>query len=228
MEQTSINVLNIRIDEPMTAFTDLIVSFVCFRSFILLQRKKEKEIFYHLYCYFMLVMGFATLYGGLVGHAFLYALSFAWKVPGWIISMLSVGLAERAAIIHARPLLKSHIGNFISTANIFEVLIMIGVAVSTLNFFFVELHATYGLLLVVSSFEVFILHRTKDKGSKTILWAVGVSALAASVHLSKISLYKWFNYLDLSHVLIAVSSYLFFLGIRKIKETAAEIRPEKI
>ena len=186
--------------------------------------QQERENYYGIYCYFMLMMGFATLYGGLVGHAFLYALSFSWKVPGWIISMLSVGLAERAAIIHARPLMKNHIGNFISGANIFEVLGMIFVAVYTLNFFFVEVHATYGLLIVASSFELFVLIKTKDKGSRIILCAVGVSALAATVHLTKVPLFKWFNYLDLSHVLMAVSSYLFFVGIGKTKQPSPELQ----
>ena len=199
----------------MTAFTDLIVSFVCFRSFIILNRKKDKPIYYGLYCAFMLAMGFATLYGGLIGHAFFYAFTMGWKEPGWIISMLSVGLAERAAIIHSRPLMKTHIGNLISMANVLEVIAMITVVLITQNFFFVEVHATYGLLLVVTSFELFVLIRKKDEGSRIILYAVTACALAATVHLTKFSLHKWFNFLDLSHVLMAVSSFLFFRGISK-------------
>lgn len=217
MEQTSITIFGILVNEPMTALTDLLVSFVCFRSFIILQRKKEKPVYYNLYSAFLLVMGLATLYGGIIGHAFYYAFSIGWKEPGWIISMLSVGLAERAAIIHARPLMKTHIGDIISKANILEVIVMITVVIITENFFFVEAHAAYGLLLVVSSFELFVLLRAKDPGSKIMLYAVAASALAAIVHLSKFSLHKWFNDLDLSHVLMAVSSYLFFLGVQKTK-----------
>ena len=215
MEQTSITIFGILVNEPMTAFTDLIVSFVCFRSFIILNRKKDKPIYYGLYCAFLLVMGLATVYGGLIGHAFFYKFTMGWKEPGWIISMLSVGLAERAAIIHARPLMKTHIGNIISFANVLEVIFMIAVVVITQNFFFVEVHATYGLLLVVTSFELFVLLKRKDEGSKVILYAVVACALAATVHLTKFSIHKWFNYLDLSHVLMAVSSYLFYRGIRK-------------
>src|SRR5689334_14000073 len=100
-QQPSIELWGILVQEPVTTVTDLLVSFVCFRSFIILQRKKNKPVFYSTYSVFMLIMGLATLYGGIIGHAFIYKLGFAWKVPGWLISMLSIGFAERGAIMHA-------------------------------------------------------------------------------------------------------------------------------
>jgi hypothetical protein len=213
MEQTSIQLFGVLIQEPVTALTDLLVSFVCFRSAWLLNRNKKTEHYFSLYLLFMLVMGIATLYGGIVGHAFFYRFSLAWKLPGWIISMLSVGLAERAAIMHAHPLLHRDYGKFFRYANLVEVAFMLGVVIYTKNFFFVEVHATYGLLVVVFSFELFYFLRTREEGSRTILLAVGVSALAAIVHLSKFAISPWFNHLDLGHVLMAVSSWLFYHGI---------------
>src|ERR1051325_6303998 len=213
MEQTSIQVFGVLVQEPVTTLTDLLVSFVCFRSAWMLTRKRKAGLYFSLYISFMLVMGAATLYGGILGHAFLYRLSFGWKLPGWIISMLSVGLAERAAIMHARPLLHRNYGKFFGYANLVEVAFMLGVVIYTKNFLFVEVHATYGLLCIVFSFELFYFLRTREEGSRTILYAVGVSALAAIVHLSKFAISPWFNHLDLGHVLMAVSSWLFYHGI---------------
>jgi hypothetical protein len=213
MLQPSIEVSGIIIDEPVTMLTDLLVSLVCFISYFKLSQRKSKADHFLYYKGFVLVMALATLYGGIIGHGFLYLFGFAWKIPGWIIGMLSIGLAERGAILHARKLLRISLGNFFSYANIFEVLLMIFIAVYTLNFFFVELHATYGLLGVVFSFELFIYVRTKRRGSRIILWAIAVSALSALVHLCKISPHTWFNYLDLSHVLMAFSFIVFHRGV---------------
>lgn len=217
-EQTSIKVLGILVNEPIASLTDMIIAAVCFHSFFLLMKRKKKESFYRLYSYFILSMGFATLYGGLFGHAFQYALSFGWKVPGWIISMLSVGLAERAAIIRARPLMKNNLGNIISAANILEVTGMMAAAVISLNFFLVEVHAAYGLMLVVTSFEIYVIVKTKDRGNPFILIAVGCSTLAAVIHLTHLSPHKWFNYIDLAHVVMAISVRMFYLGINKAKQ----------
>ncbi|MEA2106205.1 MAG: hypothetical protein U9P82_05730 [Bacteroidota bacterium] len=49
----------------------------------------------------------------------------------------------------------------------------------TLNFFFVEIHSAYGLLVIVASFNLFVYTKTKAKESKLFLIAVGFSAIGA-------------------------------------------------
>ncbi|MFZ1806565.1 MAG: hypothetical protein WAU36_05060, partial [Cyclobacteriaceae bacterium] len=105
MQQPPITVFNIRIDEPVNMFTDLIVSAVCLIAYYKLTRKQlpgKTQLYFRWY---FLLMGLATFFGGVIGHGFLYAFSFAWKLPGWIISMFSIALIERSSIEHARPLI---------------------------------------------------------------------------------------------------------------------------
>src|ERR1039458_2527470 len=107
MELSSLEIGCIKIMEPVTVLTDLIVAVVCFYAWNRLKRKNNSgNIVFTLYRYFFLGMGLSTTLGGLIGHAFIQYLSFPWKLPGWILSMVSVALAERASIMHARPLLK--------------------------------------------------------------------------------------------------------------------------
>ncbi|MBI2270378.1 MAG: hypothetical protein HYU69_08485 [Bacteroidetes bacterium] len=214
MELTSITIGEITVMEPVTTITDLIVSAVCFYAFGKLGKSENsRHISIKLYQYFFLTMGLATAFGGLIGHAFLHYLGFEWKLPGWIISMLSVALAERGAIIHARPLLKKRIGDFFVVINIVELLAFIFLAMYALKFIYVEIHAVYGLLVILFSFELFVYKKTEDKGSRIALWSVFFAFLAAFTHLIKISIHKWFNYLDLSHVFMAVSSYILYRGV---------------
>lgn len=214
-EKTSIDLFGLLIQEPVTALTDLLVSGVCLYAFLKLKTSKAST---SLLRYYFLTMAFATAYGGIVGHAFMNYLEFGWKVPGWLMSMLSVALLERSAITHARPLLTEKQGNFFTWLNSIELVILTIIVLVTLNFKFVEAHAAYGLLVIVFSFEAYIFKMNRAEGSVLFLVATGIAALAATVHLSQFTIHTWFNHLDLSHVLMAGSAYVFFLAGQKVEQ----------
>ncbi len=213
-EKTSIDLFGLLILEPVTALTDLLVTGVCLYAFLKL---KTSNASVRLLRYYFLTMAIATAYGGIVGHAFMHYLDFGWKVPGWLMSMVSVALLERSAITHAKPLLTQKQGNFFTWLNSIELLILIIIVLVTLNFKFVEVHAAYGLLVIVLSFEAYIFKMNRSESSILFLAATGVAALAAIVHLSQFSIHTWFNHLDLSHVLMAGSACVFFLAGRKVE-----------
>jgi hypothetical protein len=209
---TSIDLWGIRIDEPVTAATDLVVSAVCFIIFYRLQKAAlpgKTQLFLK---YYFLLMGTATFFGGVVGHGFLYLFGFAWKLPGWIISMLSVALIERASIGHAQPFLKPNVGKFFLVLNIVELVTVMTVTIVTLNFRWVEFHSGYGLLAIVLPFHLFVYYKTKDRGSLIFIGAVLVASVAALIFMNRISLHMWFNHLDISHVFMAVAACVFYRG----------------
>lgn len=210
--QPSIYLGDIRIDEPVTTVTDLLVSGVCFVAFYRLRERKipgRTQLYFRLY---FLLMAIATLLGGVIGHGFLYALSFPWKLPGWIVSMLSVALIERSSIERAKPLIDPRVGRFFLILNIIELLTIMTVTMSTLNFKWVEFHSGYGLLAIVLPFHLYTWYKTRDKGSLAIIIAVIVASCAALVFMNKISIHTWFNYLDISHVMMAIAAYVFYKG----------------
>ncbi|HEX3009960.1 MAG TPA: hypothetical protein VHO90_20330, partial [Bacteroidales bacterium] len=102
--QPSVYIWGVRIDEPVTSLTALMIAAVCLFAFVRLGKlDKSKSVFYLRY--YFLIMAAATANGGIIGHAFLSHLSFAWKLIGWILSMVSVMLIERASIEYASKLL---------------------------------------------------------------------------------------------------------------------------
>lgn len=214
--QPSIYLLGIRIDEPVNMITDLMVSAVCLISYHQLRKNiLQSKTLVYLQGYFLL-LGLATLLGGLIGHGFLYMLSFPWKLPGWILSMLSVALIERSAIEHARALIDPRVGKFFLALNIIELLTIMTITIYTLNFEWVEFHSGYGLLAVVLPFHGYNYWKTRDQGSLIILKAVGVACVAALVFMNEISVNQWFNHIDISHVLMAIAAFLFYKGARKL------------
>jgi hypothetical protein len=128
--------------------------------------------------------------------------------------MIAIALAERAAIMRSRQLMHHHLGKFFTILNLAELIIFMFISVYTLRFIFVEIHAMYGLLVVVFSFEGYIYLRTRDQNSKMVLWCVFLAALAAGAHIGQITIHKWFNYFDLAHVLMAISCGILYKAVK--------------
>ncbi len=217
VSQPSISIFGLRIDEPVNTLTDLIVSVVCFYAYYqLTQRKLPGKTLVYFRMYFLL-LGLATLFGGIIGHGFLYVFSFAWKLPGWIVSMLSVAFIERSSIEYARPLIDARVGKFFLILNIIELLTIMTITISTLNFEWVEFHSGYGLLAIVLPFHGYVYFKNRNKGSKIVLFAVMIACVAALVYMNKISLHTWFNYIDISHVIMAIAAFIFYRAALELK-----------
>ena len=136
-----IHLWGIRIDEPIVTLTDLLVTLVCFIAAYKIHKSGKKERTFLYFKIYFFSMAIATLLGGLIGHAFLYAFSLYWKLPGWIMSMISIMFVERAVIEHTRIWLNDSLVNVFRIINIIEFLTFLTLTITSLNFFFVEFHS---------------------------------------------------------------------------------------
>ena len=214
--QPSIYPFGIRIDTPVTVATDLLVTAVCFYAFYKISQMKSNHIIKKYLLIYFASMGMATAIGGIVGHGFLYALGFEWKLPGWFTSMVSIAFLERACIEQARPFIKNSTIRFFSVLNIIELITFMIISFYTLNFLYVEIHSAYGLAFIVFSFSIFVYRKTGNKGNIRFIQAVLLAACAATWFLLKWDFNIWFNHYDVSHVFMALSAWFFFLGSEKV------------
>lgn len=224
-QQPSIHLFDIRIDEPVTMLTDLLVTAVCVYAWLRMGKSGNGQHVHKYLRYYFLTMGIATALGGIIGHGFLYAFdtwlpsSFVvspWKLPGWLVSMFSITLLERASIEYIRPIIHEKLGHLFARINIIELLVFIFIAIYTLNFFFVQVHAAYGLLFVVTSINLYVLHKRKTKSSKLFLLAVGCAAIGALIFMNEWGISQWFDHYDISHVMMAISAYVFYKGSKQL------------
>ena len=82
----------------------------------------------------------------------------------------------------------------------------------TLHFAWVEFHSGYGLLAIVAPFHLWVFSKTRDRGSVFILLAVALASVAALFYMNKVSIHTWFNYLHISHTVMAIAAFVFYLG----------------
>lgn len=216
--QPSIEFFGLVLHEPVTALTDVFVAIICLGAYLKLNALSQRGEVQQLFKYYFLSMSIATFLGGVLGHALLPYVPFYMKLPGWITSMLSVALLERAVIQYSRKWIDPKIGIFFSKLNIIELLVFLVLALITLNFQFVLIHAAYGIAIVVTGFTCFVYFREKNTGSKQILLAVLVSTIGAFFFVFKIGLSKWFNHADISHVFMMIASVLYYKGARNLIE----------
>ena len=218
--QPDISLYGIRIQEPVTMLTDLLISVICFYAFFQLSSKTRPGKLNTYIKYHFLLMAIATFWGAVFGHGFQYIVGFAWRFPGWYLSMLSIMFIERASIEHSRSVIKAGLLRTLLIVNIAELLIMFGLTAFTQKFIFVQFHSVYGVLGVVFSFHLYVYLKTKDIGSKYMLIGVAVAAIAAFVYNYPVILNPWFNNLDLAHVLMATTSFIFYKATLKLSENS--------
>ena len=202
--------------EPVTALTDVLVAIICLVAYLKLNALPQRSQVQGLFKYYFLSMSIATFLGGVFGHALTDYMPFYIKLPGWITSMLSVALLERAVIQYSRKWIDPKIGAFFSKLNIIELLAFLILSLVTLNFQFVLIHAAYGMAIVVTGFTGFVYYKERSTGSKQILYAVLVSTIGAFFFVFEIGLDKWFNHVDISHVFMMIASVLYYKGARNL------------
>lgn len=212
-----IKIFGITLLEPATVITDLIISAVCIYGIFQLRGANYIHPVYRFFKLFLLLMAIATAVGGILGHGLFYLYDMQSKIPGWYFSMVSVAMFERAAIMHAKPLLPKKVGNFFAILNIVELLTFMTITVIVVKFVFVEIHAVYGLFIVVFSFELYVYFKTKDKGSMYIFIGTLMAALSALSHGLRISVNEWFNHNDIAHLGMAAAVWFYILGAKSLK-----------
>ncbi|GGB98851.1 DUF6962 family protein [Dyadobacter sediminis] len=209
-----IQVFGITILEPSTVISSLMMTVICIYAFVQLGKLHRTHRMYRQLQYFFLFMGIATAIGGVLGHGFLYMTGMRGKIPGWFASMIAVALMERAAIWHVKPLLQRRGGLILGWLNYVELSIFFVLTFVTLNFLIVEIHAFYGLFLMLFMIEIYVYRQKKDPGSKDVFIATFLGAASAGLHALKFSFGPWFNYNDISHITMGASIWFYYQAAR--------------
>lgn len=198
--------------------TDLLVAAVCLYAWYQLSKMPGKSKTKSYILLYFASMAAATATGGIIGHGFLHYLNFYYKLPGWFTSMVSIAMLERACIELAKPYIKKGVGTFFSWLNMIELIVFIFISFYSLCFFYVEVHAAYGLVVVVLGFCSYTYSKKRHPGIRLYFYAVGFTVVSAIIFTYDLYINKWITHVDLGHLFMAVSAWFFYLGSEKILE----------
>jgi hypothetical protein len=106
--------------------------------------------------------------------------------------------------------------NLFTLINIIELLSLIIITLITKDFLYVFIHTAFGLLIVVTTLNIYVWSRTRDTGSKWFIMGVGTAAVSVPFFISGWSIHPHFNHFCICHILTAISSWILYIGARKI------------
>jgi len=192
----------------IAGISDFLIALVGGGAFFQILRKanKNKQDYYFLFHF--LLLSISTIIGGIAGHLLIGHLEPGWKLPGWILSMIAVTCLERAIIEQSSQVLPRKKVKVLLLFNLIEFLFFTYLAINTLLFKYVEYHAAYGLLVVILG--IGLLQWKKGLFRIHLFLGLFFSLLAALVFQFHFSISVWWNYLGLSHIMLAFSAYFFF------------------
>ena len=210
--QPSIEVFNIRIDEPITLITDLLLAAICFYAYFRITRLDYAGRGKWYFKNYFLVLGLGAMTGGLLGHAFLYRLADAWKLVSWILTMGSVTLIIHALLEVARPYIRQLPARIISRFNILLFALALFFTLWSKAFSPVKYYTTFGMVVVVGSLCYYIYQKTRSKGTLILMGAVLLGFMSALIFSFEWGLSPWFNHRDISHMILCFSAYYMYKG----------------
>jgi len=211
-DYTFITLFGFKIFEPVIILTNLpilIIGIYSFKNLSYFNNSYSKN-----YAWFVLLVGISSCFGSLA-HAFHYQNGkLFFDVIFYImnaLSLVSVYFCFQFGYVY-------YIGNnvkpnsiIVSIAKIWILTMLVYIFFFN-NFLIVKVNA--GIVLIYS----FIIHlikynKYKERGSALVIFGIGVSFISIITHTLKISFNNWFNYKDISHVIISTSLIIIYMGV---------------
>ena len=198
--------------EPVTSITDMMLSSSCFYFFFAIPKIKKGVPFLSDWRKFFLFLGISTFLGA-IAHGIFHSKNDGIYDVVWIIMQLFSGLsvfyAQSAAF---GQLENSRTRNIWLNISIIQFLIF---GFSVFYFFNFKVVAINSLIAMIQLILIFFPVKLEDWAYRALISSgFLISFLTVYVHQQKLSYSRYFNYKDISHVIMYFSLLLIFRGIK--------------
>lgn len=212
-QNPSIELFGLRVDEPVTVITDVLVAAMGFIAYLNTASVTNNRSF-TLYRYFFLFTAISTFVAAFVGHAFAYYIGFEYRMIGWVFGIIGVAFAQFAALYHTKESIGQKIFSVVKIISIVEIPVIAVILATKRTFTVVEIQAAFGLVIVVTVLESIHYSKTKSVFSLNMMFGIGLTVAAVVCHVGKLAISKWFNHMDLGHILMFLSLYVMYKGLK--------------
>lgn len=204
--------------EPVTSLTDIITGVAGMVGFYLLHRLGRTEKIHIFFKYYLLFMGMATFLGAFFAHSFVYILGHQGRMLGWSFSGFSIFFIEQSSIESVKEWIKPNYKKVLTSISYFKIAIFFFFMFYTQSFTVVQQNASLGLICLVLPLHLWAYNKSKDQGSKWILISILWALIPAITFNTQFTLHAWFNYHDISHVLMTIFMVFMYWGGRYLKQ----------
>lgn len=211
MNETSVNIFGHALYEPVTVVTNLLISFSCAYFFMKLRSGTDQKL-RNYWRFFFFYIGLSTFIGG-IAHGFKPYFS----EQGFYILWMTMNLTS---IPSSYYLLKATIETTgyapetkvkLGYAAIGAAAVLAILTVILNNFVLIKINA--GIVILLTIIRHAVLLKKAWPGAVYILGGFAFSLSSLVVHTAKLSLSDWFNFKDISHVIMNISLAVIFIGV---------------
>ncbi len=203
--------------EPVTTLTDFLTALVCFYAFYHFSKYKGKQSQSFVnYKFYFLFFAIGMTSAAWFGHGLQAYVGFNWKIIGWVMSATALLSMEIGSIKELKNIIPNKIISLLQVLFIVQYVVMVSLMISSKNFVIPQLNSTISLVLFVIPIQLIAYIQTKKIGHAYIFGAIIYGALPGLIYNNQISVSKWFNYHDISHVLMAIFMFVIFKGTSNI------------
>ena len=219
----SIWIGDFEISEPITASTDLLIGLVSIIGFFILSRinNTEQKPMYNLFKNYFLFFFFAMVIAGLFGHALKPHIHPNLKLIGWVISILAHLFLALASLMSIKEVVKKQWYRLLQICLYVQATLFTFFIIFFVNFQLTQIALVVMLIGFALPVNIYGYIKLKSTGNLWIVFGILSALLPALVFNMKLSLSRWFNHHDISHVLIVFVTTLIFIGSYKLVKVKA-------
>jgi len=211
--QPSIEIGQLRIDEPVTTLTDLLLAAICFFAYFNIRKLGEEGRIKWYFRYYFLFLGMGALTGGLLGHAFLTRIAPGWKLVSWVFTIVSVGFMIHAMVELVQPLVRNGVRKLITRINWLAMALALFLTVYRASFAPTTYYSIFGMLIVVGSLSTYIYLKTGSRGVVRFLFGIGLGVIGAFIFIRGWGISPWLTHNDISHIILSISTFVIYKGV---------------
>ena len=198
--------------EPVTILINFLIFIYAGGCFLKLRR--TEHFYTKQWALFMLYAGFSNLFGAIAHGVHLQLGDAFFKVVFYMmnaLSLFSIYYCFRAAFQLSNTDNRTP-NKFIIYIVISWIIVLLFYTLFHNHFLIIKIHG--GIVMLYSLVIHFLFYRKGEKGSGLIVLGIIFTSLTIIIHSLKFSLSEFFNYKDISHVIILISLFITYKGIK--------------
>lgn len=214
MKETAIDILGLHLQEPVTVVTNLLITVSCILLYFKLNVDSHRLKLKKYWRLFFVFFGVSALIGAFA-HGFKSYFEpnvfyYIWMTMNLSALPITYFLFKaNITLTGASEKYKQQMHYFV----ISTILVFVIITVLTNNF--VAIKIVGGIAILTTIITHTQSYRKKIKGSGWITFGFTFSISTLIIHTAKISFSDWFNFKDISHVLMNISLCFIFIGVKQ-------------
>jgi len=210
---------NFEFREPVTSLTDFfvaIIAFVGFLKFYTFKGTKSESFIYFKIYFLCFAIGLTS--AAWLGHGLQAYVGPEFKRVGWVCAATGFLFFGLASLVEIKKLVGKAYYSILRFLFFGQYLVLVFLMLnpSTSSFIMAQLSTTISLIVFIFPIHIYNYLKTNTKGSLIIIFIVIYSILPGITYNKQISINRWFNYHDISHVLMAIFMASMIIGTSKL------------